>query len=136
MTEVLYARGDQSENLIQTCIFGLGVLAQKYPQMMPNATFNVSSVLQAIQWVYAKNLKNEKGKRAECEDNAIGALGKCIYFHSAGVPQNVIEPGFLAKLPLTTDTEEAQPVHALFLEQIIAGNQALAAHTEAVKAAV
>lgn len=37
--------------------------------------------MKAIEWVFNKNFKNEKGQRAECTDNAISTLGKCIYFY-------------------------------------------------------
>lgn len=108
MCEVLYARGKQSENLIQTCIFGLGVLAERHNAMLPDRQFEVERVLEAVQWVYSQNLKTEDGtERAECEDNAVGALAKCVYFHGERVPSSVITPGLLDKLPLTTDTEEA-----------------------------
>ena len=63
--------------------------------------------MSTIKWIYDLNLTNEDGKQAECVDNAVSTLGKCIYYHGAGVPADVAKLGFLAKLPITTDTEEA-----------------------------
>lgn len=64
------------------------------------------------------DFKNEKGLRAECCENATCTLAKCIYFHGEVIPSltEVFDQGVAAKLPLTTDTEEAQATHALFLQ--------------------
>ena len=69
-----------------------------------------------IDGVLKKGYTTEKGKQAECTENAISTLGKCIYHHGAGVPPSAVLDGFLAQLPLTTDQEEAQACHKLFLQ--------------------
>ena len=94
--------------------------------------------MQAINWVYQQGFKNDKGERADCEENAISALGKVIYFQSQAntIPPTVITDGFLAKLPLVADSEEAQAVHLLFFNQVLANNPVLEPHVEAVKGAI
>lgn len=51
-------------------------------------------------------------------DNAIGAFGKAILFHGsdAMINESIVVDGYLNLLPLTTDLDEAQPVHLLFLQ--------------------
>ena len=98
------------KDLVQTCVFGMGVLAMK----MPAAQFPLTDVFAAIEWVVVQDFKTERGLRAECVENAISSFGKCIYFHGGNLATDVVASGFLAKLPLTTDTEEAQPTHNLF----------------------
>lgn len=48
----------------------------------------------------------------------------------------MINDGFLAKLPLITDNEEAQQVHLLLFNQVLANNPVLAPHVEQVKSAI
>ena len=57
-------------------------------------------------------------------DNAIGAFGKVILIHGADeiFTELIVKEGYLDLLPLTTDSEEAQPVHLLFLQQTAAQN--------------
>ena len=66
----------------------------------------------------------------------MSTLGKCIYYHGGTIPENVVKDGFLAKLPITTDTEEAQVTHALFCDKILEKNAFLLAHEAEVKAAL
>lgn len=109
------AKDEVSRDVVQTCIFGLGVLAMK----VPTEVFPLAEVVQAVQWVYSMDFKTEKGLRAECCENATSSLAKCVYFHGQALQsqqlQQIVIQGVLAKMPLTTDTEEAQAAHALFL---------------------
>ena len=84
----------------------MGVLAQK----MPAGNFPLNDVLLVIEWILSSDFKTETGLVAECAENAVSSLGKCIYFHGGS---NEIVEKFLTKLPLTTDTEEAPPTHNL-----------------------
>ena len=77
--KLLEALDKKSEDLqlVQSCIFGLGVLAKRYPapwDLLPQT-------LEAITGIYAKNPVNDEGKRHECMDNAISSFAKCVYFH-------------------------------------------------------
>lgn len=131
--EALRRRGAENQSLCQTAVFGLGVIAEKTPA---GAFAQLGDVLDVINWIFSQELKDEDGNRAPCVDNAVGALGKCIYFHGAGnealITPAVIGEGFLARLPLLTDVEEAQPVHSQFLTQVLAKNPVLAAHAPLV----
>ena len=95
----------------------MGVLATKVPE----ADYPMNDVLQAVQWVYSMDFKTDKGLRAECCENATSTLAKIVYFisNSAALSADIVNQGMLAKLPLTTDTEEAQATHREFLKQII-----------------
>jgi len=83
----------------------MGVMAIK----MPSASFPLNDVLTAVQWAYSMEFKTEKGLRAECCENATSTLAKCVYFHGDVLPSlaQIVEQGVCAKMPLTTDTEEA-----------------------------
>ena len=93
----------------------MGVLAQK----MPAGNFPLNEVLLDIEWILSQDFKTEAGLVAECAENAISSLGKCIYFHGGS---NELIESFLGKLPLTTDAEEARPTHNLLFQQIVAQN--------------
>ena len=67
----------------------------------------METVLQQIQWVYQQDFKDEEGNQAPCVDNAISTLGKCVMYQGQSVSAEVATQGFFAKLPVTTDTEEA-----------------------------
>jgi hypothetical protein len=94
----------------------MGVLASK----MPTEEFPIGDVFRAIEWVYGHDFKTESGKRAECTENAISTFGKCIYYHGGNLSAEAITLGFLDRLPLTTDPEEAPVAHALFLTNVAA----------------
>jgi len=79
-TQILFARGAKEQALVQGTIFGLGVIAQRSPAT-EGFKASLESICQAVKWVYAQDFKTEDGKRAPCTDNAIGAFGKCIFFH-------------------------------------------------------
>jgi len=110
------ATDEVNKDLVQTCIFGMGVLATK----MPSDEFPIGDVFRAIEWVYSQDFKTESGKRAECTENAISTFGKCIYYHGGNLSAEVISQGFLDRLPLTTDLEEAPATHTLFLTNVAA----------------
>jgi len=107
-----------NRDLVQTCVFGMGLLCLK----MPAETFPLANVFSTIEWIYAQDFKTESGKRAECCENATSTFGKCIYFHGANLSADIAARGFFDRLPLTTDTEEAQPTHKMLMQQIIARN--------------
>ena len=59
-------------------------------------------------------------------ESALGALGKLIYFQRQTLPSiitdQVVIEGFLNKLPLLNEEEEAQKSHRILMEQVIKGN--------------
>ena len=89
---------------------------------MPVESFPLANVFSVIEWIYTQDFKTEKGERAECSENATSTFGKCIYFHGANLSADIAAQGFFDRLPLTTDTEEAQPTHNMLMKQIIARN--------------
>ena len=89
---------------------------------MPAETFPLANVFSVIEWIYAQDFKTESGLRAECSENATSTFGKLIYQHGANLSAEVVSKGFFDRLPLTTDTEEAQPTHKLLMQMIIARN--------------
>ena len=80
---------------------------------IPVETFPLAKVFTAIDWIYSQDFKTEKGERAECCENATSTFGKLIYFHGANLSADIAARGFFDRLPLTTDTEEAQPTHKM-----------------------
>ena len=109
-------------DLVQTCVYGMGLLALK----MPAESFPLANVFAVIEWIYAQDFKTEKGERAECSENATSTFGRCLYFHGANISAEAAAQGFFDRLPLTTDTEEAQPTHSTLMKQIISRNANLA----------
>jgi len=106
-----------SLDLVQTCIFGLGVLSAR---KIDNFQYPLSEAFALIDWIYAKDFKTEKGLRSESTENAISTFGKLVYFHGENLSADIVTQGFLNRLPLTTDSAEAPPTHSLFFKQIIA----------------
>mmetsp|Transcript_96971 Transcript_96971/g.133561 ORF Transcript_96971/g.133561 Transcript_96971/m.133561 type:complete len:128 (+) Transcript_96971:1663-2046(+) len=97
-----------NQAMSQTCIFGLGVLAARFPRGQFTL---VDKTLIAIDAV----IKQHPSESGNVADNAYSALGKLVYFQ---VESADIASKFLAALPLKTDNEEAQAVHYLFFDQI------------------
>jgi hypothetical protein len=133
--EVIKTRGKESENLCQNCVFGLGVLAQRTPA---GQFALLGDSLQAINFVLTETLQGKVD--SNCHDNAIGALGKFIYFQRAGnegvLTAKIVEEQFLSRLPLVVDSEEAQAVHLELVQQVQAKNPALVECQQAVKDAL
>lgn len=115
-----------NQAMAQTCIFGLGVLAARFPRGQFNL---VDKTLIAIDAV----IKQHPSGSSNVADNAISALGKLVYFQ---VESADIANRFLSSLPLKTDNEEAQAVHYLFFDQISQKNALLAQVAPQVKTAV
>ena len=44
---------------------------------------------------------------APCAENATSAMAKCAIYHGDRVQDSDIQADYLARLPLSTDTEEA-----------------------------
>jgi len=118
------AENSQNLDVVQTAIFGLGVIAkrmdrQSFSQLKTGVLNICSNILQN------PNAKSEE--RALLTDNAIGALGKIALFQyqlNDKLSQDTMMQ-FLQMLPLKNDTEEAQTIHKLLLSQIASQNEFL-----------
>ena len=61
--------------------------------------------------------------KAVATENAIGALGKVIYFQKDNkIVTDQTVTFFLSKLPLVNEEEEANKSHKLFFEQVLKNN--------------
>lgn len=77
--------------------------------------------MQSVEFVLSRTFEGQEPP-FNCYDNAVSTLGKLIYFQGQQATLGSAVPLFLSKLPLTTDSTEAQAVHLLFLQQIQAQN--------------
>lgn len=60
---------------------------------------------------------NEDGETHTCVDNAMSCFGKLIYYHSSsGLITPAMIVGFMLRLPVITDLEEAQQIHLQFIK--------------------
>ena len=119
MLEIIRDQGKDNFDFLQTCIFGLGVIATRQTDnfaLLP-------SVLQAIEWMLQREFKNEKGEVNTCKDNGISTLGKCVYYHHSNplITPQIVET-FLSKLPLKIDSTEAKATHLRFFKEVLGGN--------------
>ncbi|TNV74745.1 hypothetical protein FGO68_gene4951 [Halteria grandinella] len=105
--------------LVQSAGYGLGAIAKRAPQGQCPGLGDIVRVLKAI--VDQPDSRTDEDK-VECTDNIIGALGKCVLFQNLGTAAT---KEFLNLLPLYSDSTEAQSIHKLLFEQIIAGNPVL-----------
>jgi hypothetical protein len=74
-------------------------------------------------------------EKAYCTDNAIGALGKIALYQSESNDKlsEEILLKFLQLLPLKNDSEEAQTVHKMLLDEIMNKNNFLASCSQDVQ---
>lgn len=130
---------DKSYDLIQSCMFGLGLLAQFQPhgQFAQLAdTLNFISTLCNPQ--NAVGLSEDAAESFKyMSDNSMSTLAKVIIFQNDGnlVNDNMTKSLF-EQLPLTTDVDEAQALHHLLLQKILEQNPALLKFPEELKAAL
>jgi hypothetical protein len=116
MLEVIKSLGQANPDLTQTCIFGLGVIAQRTPANQFNA---LAEVLQTAQMIMnnPKVFTDENEEVHTCVDNAVSTYGKLIYYHhQSGLIQESTVIDFMQRLPLITDCDEAQVVHLHFIK--------------------
>lgn len=116
MLEVIKGLGQANPDLTQTCIFGLGVIAQRTPAGQFGALAEVLSTAQMIM-NNPKVFMDENEEVHTCVDNAISTYGKLIYFHNqTGLITEQTVADFMQRLPLITDCDEAQVVHLQFIK--------------------
>ena len=133
------SKGDEVKyDLLQSAIFGLGVIAQR----LGNGEFahleQFIKVLGSSISTETEGLDDdEKESKLMLADNSISALVKIVMFQYDGgnvVKDELCSTVLLNKLPLTNDIEEAQAIHTLVLEQVVAKNPVLVKNQEAIKA--
>ena len=113
----------EDRGLIQSAGYGLGAIAKRTPR---GSFAHLPQTLSTFKALLDDPTCRTDEDKAESTDNVIGALGKCVLFHFDG--QLLTVPAvkeYLSLLPIYTDSEEAQSVHKLLLEQILAGNPVL-----------
>mmetsp|Transcript_8900 Transcript_8900/g.6653 ORF Transcript_8900/g.6653 Transcript_8900/m.6653 type:complete len:441 (-) Transcript_8900:55-1377(-) len=107
----------------QTFAYGLGVFSTFIPA--PAFAAHLPGIYHGLVQMIGEKGAYEDEKVVATE-NAVGALGKLIYFHKDN--QIINDEGvllFLSKLPLKNEEEEATKSHRLFLEQVQAKNPRL-----------
>ena len=78
-------------------------------------------ILQSLHALLSEPDARTDDEKAERTDNVIGALGKIVLFHFDNSLINIkVLKEYLSLLPLYSDSEEAQSVHKLLFEQILA----------------
>ena len=127
------AMNSSDRDTIQSAGYGLGLIAHYAPtqfrEIQPQA---IECMAKIVKEPDARS--EEKEESTEC---IVGALGKIAMFHYDGaVVGPVFMQQFMAMLPLKAESEEAQSVHRLLFEQILAKNPALMASVEQVKGAL
>lgn len=123
-TYINFAESTQDLGVMQTAIFGLGVIAKR----MDRQTFSQlkDGVINLCRGII-QNPAAKSEERALLTDNAIGAMGKIALFQyqmNDKFSQDLLMQ-FLQMLPLKNDVEEAQDVHKMLLSQILSHNEFL-----------
>ena len=111
---------DEDEAVLQTIVYGYGEIAHRLDVQTCNPILNI--LLEYVtKLIFRNNALDDD--QADITDNAIGALGKIVYFQLKENRQ--LGKEFLARLPLNHDMEESKSVSKLFFEQIIGENSAI-----------
>jgi hypothetical protein len=122
-TFIKYAMAYQTKNedIIQSIVFGFGVIAQRVPKDKWPEIAN--TILSTINNVLARDVTDEN----ECTfDNAVGALGKAIYFQTeVGECGYQLASKFLNLLPVKNDLEESENIVKLLLQELLNSNPIL-----------
>lgn len=116
------ANNQSNTDILQSSVYGFGVIAKRMNQSSFSEFKNEAlGILSNI--ITAKDAFSEDN--AVCTDNAIGALGKIAIYQGQANDNTSTQVlnKFLELLPLKNDSEEAQAVHRLFLEEIAGKNQ-------------
>lgn len=129
----LSAMNNEDRDIIQSASYGLGLIAQHAQGVFKEI---LAPTLQALLRIVQEpdSRSEEKGVCTECAIGAIGKIGLFFYGHElVGAP---LIQQYLGWLPLKAESEEAQNVHKLLFEQILAKNPAVMGSVDHVKAAL
>ena len=120
---------DIKYDLLQSAVFGLGIIAQRQENGQFSQLGDFVKVLGHTIGSDTEGLdEDEKESKLMLSDNSVSALVKIIMFQYDGgnvVKDELCSTILLHKLPLTHDFDEAQALHTLILEQIQAKNAVL-----------
>eukprot|EP00828_Plagiopyla_frontata_P003505 TRINITY_DN1107_c0_g1_i2.p1 TRINITY_DN1107_c0_g1~~TRINITY_DN1107_c0_g1_i2.p1 ORF type:complete len:464 (-),score=98.48 TRINITY_DN1107_c0_g1_i2:92-1483(-) len=121
------SQNQKNVDILQTFIFGLGLIAQRVSAQIFAPYFQdfYQLIMQIIEHPESKS-----SSRLECTECTINALGKLILLQQfpSNTPQDAqinLVKKFLEMLPIINFPEEAKPIHKILLEQVKAGNQLL-----------
>ena len=106
--------------MLQSAIFGLGVIAQR----IPNGQFTQLQQFLTILEVACKDDvegldEDEKDQKLLLADNSRSALAKVVIFQNDGgalVKDELCQMVFNTMLPLKYDEDEAQDIHQVILK--------------------
>lgn len=114
---VQYA-GDESAEVRQAAVYGLGVLAEHGPNDQFDDAMQQQACMRLLATVEHPEAYSEDN--ASASDNAVSALGKLCQ-RSPTIAAAAM-PRWLARLPLQADREEARTVHGKLIELCEATN--------------
>eukprot|EP00210_Caulerpa_lentillifera_P001229 g1185.t1 len=101
-------------NIRQCSIYGLGIVAGKYPEaFQPLISALVPELVTVIQHPSAKSKENELAT-----DNAISTLGKIMHQFPDKIDSEIVEQIWMKNLPLLHDDMEAKSMHELFINMV------------------
>jgi hypothetical protein len=108
-------------DLLQSCVFGLGLIAQRQPDgqfAQMKQTVEVLSRMCDKSAANAIEEDDEKESMLYMVDNSISTMVKLVVFQptNGGLVNDQVVSNLWSLLPLTTDVEEARALHLLVLE--------------------
>jgi hypothetical protein len=138
----LTSEGEMKNDLLQSAIFGLGLIAQKQPRGQFGFLAELVAILQNVikQEVAADLAEDEKESLLYLKDNSVSALTKLVLFQYDG--GNVISDDLVNALltqvhPLKTDLDEAQDINCLVMSEVLGGqNEVIKKFGEGFKAMI
>eukprot|EP00826_Nyctotherus_ovalis_P014100 TRINITY_DN13895_c0_g1_i3.p2 TRINITY_DN13895_c0_g1~~TRINITY_DN13895_c0_g1_i3.p2 ORF type:complete len:163 (+),score=55.72 TRINITY_DN13895_c0_g1_i3:73-561(+) len=122
-----------SRSIVQSAGYGLGLIAQHAPAQFKEIL--APAVQALLKVVHEPDSRSDE--KAECTECAVGALGKiALFFYEYELVGAPLMQQYLGFLPLKAESEEAQNVHKLLIEQVLTKNAGLMGNVEHVKAAL
>lgn len=120
--------------IVQSCIFGLGLCSQ----YMSREQFNQRETLQGTFRAIINKPDARSDENASFTENAIGAVGKLLYFQCEyqTVETQSDFTQYLSAMPLWEDPEESNPVHKLFIQKYLEGNELVMSQQQAAREAL
>ncbi len=105
---------NEDASLRQCSVYGLGVVASKYPEaFQPHIPELLPNLIRAVQHPSAKSRENEMAT-----DNIVSTIGKIIQQFPDKVDPEVVDQVWLKNLPLLHDDLEARNMHALLVTMV------------------
>jgi hypothetical protein len=120
-TFIGFASSQKNLDILQSSVYGIGAVAKRMDQRtFSDFKFECLTLLSNI--ITASDAFSED--KCICTDNTIGALGKIAIYQGVANDSTSAQVlnKFLELLPLKNDSDEAQAIHKLFLEEIVTKN--------------